>query len=149
MVAVILFAVGVFVVAANMTRPLLLSPFNVWSAPRSTLYFASHPPSQRPFEAIAAVTLQSGCRDIGLLTGSDALEYPIWRLLTTAAGPPRIEHFVTRNDVDVSQGFLRREHVPTVCAVVSVHSDLEDVLGANGFVTAARAGSISLWLKRQ
>lgn len=73
-------------------RP-LLGPKNLVAADRHTLLFINRPDLQRPYEELARSIGASGCERVGLVTGVDDWEYPLWVLLKDYASRlPRIEH---------------------------------------------------------
>jgi hypothetical protein len=82
----------------NQIRPLLRSDQlgiarSILSETSDQIRFASRPGLLPQYEEVARYALANGDHDIGLLTGGDDWEYPLWRVLERARIEPlRIEH---------------------------------------------------------
>ncbi len=65
---------------SNQTRP-LLGAGNVRTAPRVGQYFNANPPLKGPYVEAARLLRRNGCRTVGVVSGMNRYEYPLWVLL--------------------------------------------------------------------
>lgn len=88
-------AAAVVLVAApflvlNATRP-LVGPGSVLSQPETAVLFNARPELRTPYQQLADVITSRGARRVGIVSGPDAWEYPLWRLTRDAAHPRRFD----------------------------------------------------------
>jgi hypothetical protein len=84
MVGAVLLAAAPWVLA-NELRP-LIGPHSVLTRPRSEQYFIYMPALAAPYRAASRVVADAGCANVGLAIGENGWEYPLWRLMSEAAG---------------------------------------------------------------
>ena len=71
---------------------------SIITLPRNEQYFASYPELKKPFEKASIHIQHCNYFDIGIITGGDTYEYPLWFLLNYFEKKPmRIEHVNTNN----------------------------------------------------
>ena len=71
---------------------------SVFRQTREELYFASRPEMLDNFTQAAETIADSGCATVGLETGWNDWEYPLWVLIQARGGRPRIEHTGVTNE---------------------------------------------------
>jgi hypothetical protein len=89
--------------------------------PRATLYFANGLYLQDPYVEIAEEIEGVRCREVGLMLGGNAAEYPLWVLLGAPRDGPRLEWIVAGTP---SARFEDQSFGP--CAVICDESCPED-----------------------
>jgi hypothetical protein len=107
----------------NLSRPIvsLQGPCNtypsIFTLPRSALYFNNKPECRENFLAAAAIISSYRFKNIGLRSGGDSWEYPLW-VLTRSDGNngPKIEHVAVDN---VSKNILRLPFKPDCLVAIS------------------------------
>jgi len=110
----------------NPSRP-FLGEKNIFKKERTAQYFASRPDYFRMYEKQAETVNALQCNDIGLMTGIDDWEYPIW-VMTKAYGKDDIhfEHLL----VDNPSGMLTTDFSP--CAILSTYLLQEEIITYQG-----------------
>jgi hypothetical protein len=85
--------------------------------PREQRYFVHSPPTYFFYKTAADLVKHSGCKEVGLMIGSDDWESPLWPMLDVPGSGIRLEH------VFVSNG-LERVKYPlgdfTPCAIIDI-----------------------------
>ena len=113
-------AVGLLVLSSawvvNSAGHPLLGPVSVWRLPRRDQYFLRVPAFRQPFFQVASLARQQQCERIGLVTGWNDVEYPLWALLAEGASRPRIVHV----NVDNVSARAAADGASPPCLVVSV-----------------------------
>ncbi len=119
MVVVGLLLLGLPWLVYNNSRPLIGSN-SILTTSRIDQYFANRPGLKSDYEGAVQFVASEGCTQIGLSTGADDWEYPLWVLFDQANIPGvRLEHVNVQNvsAVKASQeSFLRFDP----CAVISI-----------------------------
>ena len=112
----------------NLSRPVVSfkGPYNnypsIFTLSRNSLYFNNIPESKQKFLDASAVISSNRFKNIGLKSGGDSWEYPLW-VLTRNDGTngPRIEHV----DVDnVSNNILRSPFKPDCLVVITSNGEV-------------------------
>jgi hypothetical protein len=81
----------------NQQRP-LLGQHSVLQVPRLTQYFVNNRGLEAPYLAVTAQLADTGCAEVGLQTGSDGWDYPLWVLVRQAtAGRATVVYVDVRN----------------------------------------------------
>ena len=109
----------------NPSRPLVSFKTPLWNYPsiftisRQSLYFANNPESKHEFLAASSLITSGRFKNIGLKSGDESWEYPLW-VLTRENGMdgPRIEHVDVTN---VSQTIPKPPFKPD-CIVIITNS---------------------------
>ncbi len=94
---------------------------NIWNVPACKQYFFTRPVMHN-YMGMAGQIRNLGCHDIGIITGPDSWEYPIWSELKAQpmSGHLRIEHVNVKND---------SAYIPyplgnfNPCAVITIEDD--------------------------
>ncbi len=82
----------------NQSRP-LLGKRSIFIIPRIEQYFANRPSLKDPYLEKCGYLRSIGCYSIGIHTGPDTWEYPLWIIMRqNHAGNVRIEHIYVKND---------------------------------------------------
>jgi hypothetical protein len=111
-------------VFCNATRPIIsLSAFipeypaSIFAVPRRLQYFGNNSCDQKSYIDAAFFIVQRGAKNVGLKTGENAREYPLW-VLTRKNGleGPRIEHVDVQN---ISNSIPRTQFKPDVVVVLT------------------------------
>ena len=127
-VAAALLVLAVPPIVHNDTRR-LLGEGNVFSRDRTEMMFANRPERYAPYLRIAEEIRASGCRRIGLITGYNDYEYPLWVMLDAKVPLEyRIEHLEVENE---STPLLAEEPFAGFqpCLVVSLREPVLGVIG--------------------
>lgn len=92
---------------------------NIFTIPRQEQYFMMLPYATG-YQETAAYLQQTGCDRIGLWTGADAWEYPLWVLLRDQPGVmPQVRHvFVDNESNQVS--LSREQSEKPICAIAQI-----------------------------
>jgi 4-amino-4-deoxy-L-arabinose transferase-like glycosyltransferase len=112
----------------NQAHP-LLGRENLLSTTPIDQYFRFRPSMKAGYLGAAEVVRSTECSDVGLVLEWNDWEYPIWKLLETGSGQPRIEH------VEVTNGSVRTERRrPSFrpCAVLVVRASTGQSLEVGG-----------------
>lgn len=81
----------------NPQRP-LLEERSVLQVPRVNQYLVNNRGLESPYLTVAAQLADTGCTDVGLQTGNDTWDYPLWLLVRQAtAGRARLVYVDVRN----------------------------------------------------
>lgn len=76
----------------------LVGACNIFNTDRASLYFLADQSDGIAYAGAVQDVMGRSCAELGLVTGADGLEYPLWALLKIAgAGPFRIEHVMVEN----------------------------------------------------
>jgi len=137
----------------NQTRPLVGFAFptqprllpdgtTIFSASRTDLYFAKRPELASGYVTVAALAMQSGCREVGFWSGPADWEYPLWVLTTPPAGRSRVDGVIVNNQSIHAPGFASQP-----CALVAVIPNQPEsvVVGGVDFVKSWSDGGVSLY----
>ena len=109
----------------NPSRP-LTGANNVLSSDRISQYFKNEPPLAIPYERAAALVRATQCTEVGLITGGNDWEYPLWVLTGAANGCLRLEHIAVDNvSRRMSVGFAP-------CAVIATRPEPDGEIAYRG-----------------
>lgn len=117
-----LYLLAVLVMIVNANRPL----YNFYEEPnvsilnqtRTEILFENRPEQREPFVDAVNTIHAAGCNQIGLITGEDEWEYPLWHLWRNEYGQyPEIRHITPETT-------LPDQFVP--CVVVTLNRALEN-----------------------
>lgn len=126
-VAVILGLLSSDCVFANATRPIIEIPGHtsrsIFSATREEQLFVHEPESYGPYRDAIRRIGQTSCRDVGLLTYENTIEYPIWRLADAEGLEMRFRHIVFKERFDPD---APRPEAP--CAILSLVGSADEFL---------------------
>jgi hypothetical protein len=117
-------------------------------ASRDELYFVERPSLRGPYRATADTLARMNCLDVGLISGSDSWEYPLWVLLREKMG-----NSVRMVGIDVhNESASIAPYDPRPCAVLQIddRNEIADVRTSLSFyVLAEQNGPISIWLRQR
>lgn len=100
LLALVMFGLGIPVLVDNASRP-LIGPKSVLTESRLAVVFANQPATFDDYILLTAELCQQPQREIGLVSGRDDWEYPLWLLLKRCDPAFRLRH------VDVSNPSAR------------------------------------------
>ena len=83
-------------IVTNPSRP-LIGPNSVLSSDRKYQYFRTRPELVTPYHKAVNLLESVSCSEVGLITGGDDWEYPIWVMSGADKGHLRIEHIKVDN----------------------------------------------------
>jgi len=92
----------------------------VFNTSRRDMYFRNRPELAEPYEAAAQKIEAAGCREVGLVIGSDDYEYPFWVLLDQPQGSRRLSH-----DMSHAPGGSGSPTAPFCAVIVSDGADVD------------------------
>jgi Dolichyl-phosphate-mannose-protein mannosyltransferase len=135
----------------NRNRP-LLGDRSVLSTPRGEQYFIHRPFRREQYETAARLVRTSGCREIGIVSGEDDWEYPLWVLLDAVDGrrpAVRMEHVEVRNP-SAARGRVRRYRRFSPCLIVALDGRTSQEIEVKGAVYGRQwlLGRISVFTRR-
>jgi hypothetical protein len=94
----IILCAGVLYVAKSSRRPLVWRS-SIFLRSRTELYFAARDELRQPYEAAVEEVARGSPSAVGIITGPDDFEYPLWVLLRTRLGTHvQLEHFDVQNE---------------------------------------------------
>jgi hypothetical protein len=135
----------------NRNRP-LVGDRSVFSAPRQEQYFIHRPFRREQYEGMARMVKASGCREVGILSGEDDWEYPLWVLLDAVDGrhpAVRVEHVNVQN-ASAAKGRVRRYRRFSPCVIVALDGRHSTDVAVKGAVYERQwsLGRVSVFIKR-
>jgi len=135
----------------NRNRP-LVGDRSVFSAPREEQYFIHRPFRREQYEGMARVVKASGCREVGILSGEDDWEYPLWVLLDAVDGrhpAVRMEHVNVQN-ASAAKGRVRRYRRFSPCVIVALDGRHSTDVALKGAVYERQwsLGRVSVFTRR-
>jgi hypothetical protein len=147
-IVVVLIAGAVPWVVYNSSRP-LIGERNVFSMSRDRQYFANHPSLYDPYERSVQFLSSSRCSDIGLVSGGDDWEYPLWVLLRESERHQfRIEHVNVRNiSRTESDKDPFRTFVPCAVIVVAGEPSNEIRVGAESYLRQSFSDPVGVFIR--
>ena len=100
-------------------------------------------------QAITFVENKQQCREIGLISGYEIAEYPLWSLLEKSDQPFRLEH-VNVTNVSSVKSELPMFSSFTPCSVLTVEKDLpaEITVGRTTFIRVKIFGQVSVYARK-
>ncbi len=138
----------------NILRPVAqvrwanLSPNpSIFAAPRELEYFNYWPWLAPSYVRALQHTLGTGCTTLGLRSGADTWEYPLWALPRIWGYETRIRHVALQGDVAA----LPPESGPVPCRVLVITRDsavVPDPAAAGDWVLEWREMPVSVWAPR-
>jgi hypothetical protein len=125
----------------NASRP-VIGANSVLCSDRMSQYFKNRPDLAIPYERAAALVRGTQCTEMGLITGGDDWEYPLWVLTGAARGRRRLEHIA----VDNVSGRIPVDFTP--CAVIATRPQLDEEIAYRGttYKKVPEAGSVAVFL---
>ena len=141
-VVAVAFLIAMPPLVRNLTRP-LIGTGSVLSTPRSAQYFARRPEELDHYRALVERLDAEKCAAVGLKTGYDSWEYPLWALARSSATATRFEQVLVVN-ATASLGEPDRAY----CALVGIDqpADWSPNGRFEGWRPAGRMGRLGLWL---
>jgi 4-amino-4-deoxy-L-arabinose transferase-like glycosyltransferase len=130
----------VFYVSFNLSRP-VFGRNSIFVKDRAAQYFSNQPARMLPYENVAKAANALKCDRIGLMTGSDDWEYPIWALLDMYGKNFTMEHIKVENQ----SGKLEGNFVP--CAIIVTYPQTADTIVYQGKTfTRSISSSVNLYV---
>jgi hypothetical protein len=124
----------------NPSRP-LTGANSVLSSDRISQYFKNRPERAIPYDRAAALVRGTQCTEVGLITGGNDWEYPLWVLTGAANGSLRLEHIAVDNvSGRMSVGF-------TPCAVIATRPQPDEEIAYRGttYKKVLETGSVAVF----
>jgi hypothetical protein len=121
MAASVLFVLSIPLLLQNPTRP-LVGANSILETERLRQYFANRPDLFAAYEKQVEAVNDLQCNDIGLMTGIDDWEYPIWVMMEASDKHFHLEHIFVNNP----SGSLKTEFIP--CAIVVTYPTQEQTI---------------------
>jgi hypothetical protein len=130
-------------VELNMQPRYLRAGANIFNTSRTDLYFAKRPLLKGPYAYVTALAAQRGCHDIGLWSGPDDWEYPLWVLARQSNDRARIDAVFVENQSARAPSFA-----PKPCVLVGVLPDQPAVAVVGGvqFTRSWSGHGVSLYV---
>ncbi len=98
-------------------------PLSIWHLPKQTQFFYKRPGLLQPYFAVAAALNAKGCTQVGLDSGPEDWQYPLWVLLNPHNR--RIE-YVKANNVSGHLAYPLGDFSP--CAIVSINESAPSLI---------------------
>ena len=137
----VLFIFALPFILLNPSRP-LLGKNSVLEKDRLVQYFAKAPDDFTAYNEQSKEISRLLCNDIGLLTKSDDMEYPIWVMADTYGKDIDLEHILVNNP----SGKLSKGFVP--CAIIVTYPVQDQIIRYQNkdFIKTSETGRLSLFL---
>jgi hypothetical protein len=130
----------------NSSRP-LLRPENIFNTPRGEQYFANDPSLAAPYRQAVQILAERGCGQVGLVSGEDGWEYPLWVFLREQMGASIHVQHVNVTNISQSRPETGRLAAADLCALVKFSADDAGTVMVEGlpFTREWASGSLSLY----
>jgi hypothetical protein len=138
LLVVVLTVSSLIYLLGNPSRP-LLGANSVLSRDRRSQYFKNRPEIELSYNRAADLVRETQCTQVGLITGVDDWEYPLWVLTGAASGRLRLEHIAVNN----VSGKMSVDFTP--CAVIASYPQPHE---ETSYKKVLEEGSVTVFCRR-